>query len=242
MVTMMIADDELPMIKQLFNHIVDKQNEIQLIGISNNGIEIIEHLKKDVPDILLLDLMMPKMSGIEVLEEIIHNEEKYFPKLHIVVISGYIEKLYNPIRYINYIYAILSKPYKNMELEQVINNINNDIEYNQTIEYIEKELSKFEFNINSMAYQYLKESIYEILYRKNRNFELEKDIYVKIAKMNNTKNAKNIKWSIEKLINKMYLNTKCDIIQKYFGFQEDKKPSTKLLIRVILDNYIEKYN
>lgn len=238
MITMFIADDELINVKALFNEIIKNNNNIQLVGISNNGVEIYEYLKENVPDILILDLKMPKMTGIELLDRIRKNKEMYFPKLHIIVISGYLKELYEPVRYDELVYATLSKPYLIDELMHVINNICTKINSETIRKYVNKELNLFEFNVNSNAYNFLKESIYVILYDGNNNFNLEKDIYVKVAKKFKKKNIKSIKWSIEKLMNKMYINTRYEIIQKYFRFQDDRKPSTKLFIRTIVDKYM----
>lgn len=49
-------------------------------------------------------------------------------------------------------------------------------------------LNKFNFNKNSSAYKYLKDAIYLIIYEGINNFEWEKDIYKKVAKINNKKN------------------------------------------------------
>lgn len=239
MVRMLIAEDNLTVAKQLFNDIIEKNNNIQLVGINSDGLEVMEYLKKEIPDILLLDIVMPKMNGMEVLDKIIKEKEKYFPKLHIIIISGHTEKLYEKNNRMKYIYAKIEKTYDVKKIEYIMENLCDSIAYDNIIKYVNDVLSYFEFNVKSLAYIFFKDAICEVLYRKNQKFDLENDIYINIAKKYNKKNAKIIKWSIEKLINQMYINTRYDVIKKYFGFYEDKKPSTKLFIRKILDNYIE---
>ena len=237
MSTILIADDELTTVKNIFNSIVQRNNEVKLIGISGNGKEALIIIQNNMPDILLLDLMMPEMNGIELLDKLIEEKEKYLTKMKIIVISSYINKIYTNNKYREFIYAILPKPYITSQLLKLIEEINIQIENNNIKKYIEETLNKFNFNKNSSAYKYLKDAIYLIIYEGINNFELEKDIYKKVAKINNKKNEMVIKWSIEKLMSNMYINTKYDKVKKYFNY--DTKLTTKLFIREIVENFKE---
>jgi len=56
------------------------------VEIAHDGIEAIKSLKKDLPDIVLLDLVMPRMDGFDVLEEMQKKPE--WKKIPIVVLSN----------------------------------------------------------------------------------------------------------------------------------------------------------
>ena len=71
-------------------------NLIEIIGIANNGEVAIDVIKKLKPDILLLDLKMPKFNGIEVIERtkeysittmIITGETYMINKIRLTVVS-----------------------------------------------------------------------------------------------------------------------------------------------------------
>lgn len=241
MCTILIADDELTTVKNIFNSIIKNEKNIKLIGISNNGKEAFEIMQKNTPDILLLDLMMPKMNGLELLDMLIEQKDKYLTKTRVIVISGYINKLYKTDKYREYIYGILPKPYNLLELLKLIERINVENDNDNIKKYIEETLNKFNFNKNYSSYKYLKDAIYQVIYEKQINFDLKNDIYIKVAKINNKKNAFVIKWGIEKLMNNMYMDTKYNVIKEYFNFIEDKKPTTKLFIRYVINNF-EKIN
>lgn len=241
MCTVLIADDELITVKNLFNSLIEKNKDIHLIGITSNGKEVLEYMKKEQVDILLLDLMMPEMSRIEVLDTLILQKEEYLSKTKIIVISSYLEKLYDENKYREYIYAILPKPYNVDKLLEMIKTISSESENENAINYIKEELSKFNFNKKTIGYKYLMESIYEIISRNQSNFELENDIYKIVAKINDRKPIQ-IKWTIDKMINKMFVNTKYNIIQNYFEFNEFQKPTTKSLIQHIISKYYEQNN
>ena len=55
------------------------------LAFATNGSEAIETAKQVLPDIVILDIKMPKMSGIDALKEI----KKALPKAKFVISSGY---------------------------------------------------------------------------------------------------------------------------------------------------------
>lgn len=242
MSTILIADDELTTVKNIFNSIIKKENDVKLIGITSNGKEVLEIMQKNMPDILLLDLMMPVMDGLELLDILIDQKDKYLTNTKIIVISSYIDKLYKTTKYRKYIYGILPKPYDTSELLNLIKKINIENNNRNVKKYIEETLNQFNFNKNSHSYKYLKDAIYLIIYEGKINFELENDIYIKVAKINNKSNGLLIKWAIEKLMNNMYMDTKYNVIKNYFNFIEEKKPTTKLFIRYVVNNFEKQKN
>jgi len=62
----MVADDESYMLEAMEKLIDWKRLECQLIYKAKNGQELLEEIKKDVPDIVITDIKMPLMSGIEI--------------------------------------------------------------------------------------------------------------------------------------------------------------------------------
>jgi two-component system sensor histidine kinase/response regulator len=54
--------------------------------MASNGVECIEILQKIQPDLILLDIMMPKMTGIEVLEKIMENDN--WKKTPVIMVSA----------------------------------------------------------------------------------------------------------------------------------------------------------
>jgi two-component system, LytTR family, response regulator LytT len=64
-----IVDDEFPAI-QLIREYCRKIDKIQLISTFSRSVEAFEYLKENKVDILLLDIQMPLMSGVEVLKKL----------------------------------------------------------------------------------------------------------------------------------------------------------------------------
>jgi len=64
MINLAITDDQAIILNGLQKILADVPN-IRIIGIYNNGDELLEALVKQQPDVLLLDIQMPGKSGIE---------------------------------------------------------------------------------------------------------------------------------------------------------------------------------
>lgn len=64
--TIAVADDH-PVIGTLLSEFLGTAGGYNLVGIANNGVDAIELCRKHKPELIVLDLVMPKLSGIEVL-------------------------------------------------------------------------------------------------------------------------------------------------------------------------------
>lgn len=80
--TVFIAEDH-----QLFRDglkaMLASKDEIEVIGEARDGLEAINSIKKKQPDLLLLDLSMPRLSGISVIKEL----RRQFPDMGILVLT-----------------------------------------------------------------------------------------------------------------------------------------------------------
>ena len=239
MISMLIVDDNLECIKKIFNNIVREISDIKLVALGTNGNEAIEFLELYRTDVVLLDLVMPNCDGIQVIKNMIANRDMYFPNTKIIIISSYMEKIYGSdmVEYMNYIYDAMRKP---IDVNRLIYNIKQIKEKNnkEKIEiYVDNTLKKFKFNVDNLSYYYLRNSIIDVIQNNYIDYNLEKDVYNKISRKYNKKNSKLIKWSIDKLIDRMYMNTSIQTLKEYFKLTDDTKPSTKFFISVIKSNY-----
>ena len=62
-----IADDN-ERILDLLGEIISSDKELNLVGKANNGEDVYHLIKEKQPDVVLLDLIMPKMDGLSVME------------------------------------------------------------------------------------------------------------------------------------------------------------------------------
>lgn len=82
MIKVVVADDH-NMIRQGICQILNNTGDIEVIGQTDNGLDAIRLINELFPDVLVLDISMPKLNGIDVLKEISQNLRK--PK--VVVLS-----------------------------------------------------------------------------------------------------------------------------------------------------------
>jgi DNA-binding NarL/FixJ family response regulator len=105
-VRVMIADDH-SMIREGLKQLLELDGDFQVIAEASDGEECLEKIPKQDPDILLLDINMPKKNGLDVLRELnensspkkikvlvltVHNEVEYLLKAVQIGIDGYILK------------------------------------------------------------------------------------------------------------------------------------------------------
>lgn len=103
-IKVMLADDHILM-REGIKKLLEFDGSIEVIEQASDGVECLEKLQKVNPDILLLDINMPRMNGIEVLEELketrkslkvliltVHSEVEYLVKAVDIGANGYILK------------------------------------------------------------------------------------------------------------------------------------------------------
>ena len=104
MIKIMLVDDH-EMVREGVKQLIEFDGEIQVIAQASNGADCLKLLEQHLPDIILLDVNMIGMNGIEVLKEIrknripvkvamltVHNEVEYLANLVDIGVEGYILK------------------------------------------------------------------------------------------------------------------------------------------------------
>ena len=81
-----IADDNKELVKTMAIYF-EKHPEIDIIWTAHNGEVCLTMLEEQAPDILLLDIIMPHLDGIAVLETI--GQSSKFPDLHIIMLTAF---------------------------------------------------------------------------------------------------------------------------------------------------------
>jgi NarL family two-component system response regulator YdfI len=85
-IRVVIADDH-PVVRTGLRLMLDTEERIELVGEATNGVAAIHRVSELVPDVVLMDLRMPAMDGLEAIEQI----RAKFPHIAIIVLTTYDE-------------------------------------------------------------------------------------------------------------------------------------------------------
>jgi len=104
-IRIVIADDH-SMIREGLKQLLELEGDIQVVAEAGNGEECLKVIEKEKPDVVLLDINMPVMNGLKMLETLrnsknrkqkvliltIHNEIEYLMKAVDIGVEGYVLK------------------------------------------------------------------------------------------------------------------------------------------------------
>jgi DNA-binding NarL/FixJ family response regulator len=101
-IKLIIADDH-PIFREGLRQIIEKDSRIRIVGEADNGQKALELIEEKMPDIALLDIDMPKLTGLEVLKKVsgtpvkiifltMYSEEDIFDEAMSLGIKGYVLK------------------------------------------------------------------------------------------------------------------------------------------------------
>lgn len=86
----LLVDDQILFAESLKTFLVNYAPDIEVLGISQNGKEACDFVQNKKPDIILMDVHMPVMDGVEAVKNIKAN----FPEIKIIMLSTYDEDEY----------------------------------------------------------------------------------------------------------------------------------------------------
>lgn len=249
-----IADDNERIVK-ILEDMLGSDNEINIVGKAKNGEEAISIIKKEKPDVVLLDIIMPKLDGLTVMDKI--NSDRTIDKRPSFVIMSAIgqeaitEDAFN--KGANY---YIMKPF---DCEIVLNRIKSikgsstrkvhdarKVNPNETkIDYIERNLENDVTSIiheigvpaHIKGYQYLRDAIMMSVNDMEMLNSITKILYPTIAKKNGTTSSR-VERAIRHAIEVAWSRGKMETIEELFGYTVHMgkgKPTNSEFIALIAD-------
>lgn len=96
MIRVVLADDQ-ELIRESLSFVLNAQADIQMVGIAKNGREAIELVRKEKPDVVLMDIRMPEVDGVECTRLI----KEAYPQIKVVILTTFDddEYVFGALRY-----------------------------------------------------------------------------------------------------------------------------------------------
>lgn len=252
-IKILIADDNREfcgILQDYFNN----EPGFEIAGVCNNGNEALEVIGKTPVEVLILDLIMPYMDGIGVLEKI--NEMDIDPRPRIIILTAFgQENITQKAVQLGADYYIL-KPF-NLQIlgdriRQLVNDIPPRVENRSTgaalvsnkpvaVKDMEIEVTKVIHEIGVPAhvkgYQYLRDAIMLVVGEVNYLGAVTKELYPTIAQKYDTTPSR-VERAIRHAIELAWDRGDLDKINKFFGYTvsgEKGKPTNSEFIAIIAD-------
>jgi two-component system response regulator (stage 0 sporulation protein A) len=86
-IKVLIADDNREFC-ELLKEAVRQEDGLEVMGAANHGMEVLEFLSRQIPDVIVLDIIMPHLDGIGVLERMNQMEWERRPKVVVLTAFG----------------------------------------------------------------------------------------------------------------------------------------------------------
>jgi DNA-binding NarL/FixJ family response regulator len=113
--TIVLADDH-HIVRQGLRALLEVENDLHVVGEAGDGLEAVQKVELLGPKVLVLDLMMPGLNGLDVLKQI----KKRSPNTQIVILSMYANEAYVLEALSNGASAYVLKDSKSADLVQAV--------------------------------------------------------------------------------------------------------------------------
>lgn len=247
-----IADDN-DQIMEILETLVNDDKELQLVGKANNGEDMYEIIKEKQPDVVLIDLIMPKMDGLSVMKRVKNdNELEKCPDFIVVTAVGQ-ERITKEAFTKGASYYIM-KPFQN---ELILGSIKNIKDYpvskpmiKKKAQYVEPEdteigletmitelLHEIGIPAHIKGYHYLRDSIIMSIEETDVLNAVTKILYPTVAKRYQTTSSR-VERAIRHAIEVAWSRGKLDTLEELFGYTVSNrkgKPTNSEFIALVAD-------
>lgn len=242
-------------ILQMLDDILSSDEEIEVVGKAKNGEEGINVISKTQPDVVLIDIIMPKFDGLAVMDKINKNTDMKKKPAFIVLSAVGRETITNDAFDLGACYYIM-KPFDNDMVLNRVKHVKSSINkknieprkinaFENKEEYIEKNLESDVTNMihevgvpaHIKGYQYLRDAIMMSINDMEMLNSITKILYPEIAKKNNTTSSR-VERAIRHAIEVAWNRGKIDTLEELFGYTINNgkgKPTNSEFIALIAD-------
>ncbi len=233
--SILLVDDNKEFCSLVQEYFADIE-EFEMVGVANNGLEALEILKEDPPNVLILDLIMPHLDGIGVMEEMYKLNINSEVKTIILTAFGQ-EEFAQQVAELGAKYYIM----KPVDLDKLVTRIrqlvNSQKDYNNSIKLnsntdnhpemsLDKKITEVLHELGVPAhikgYLYLREAIELVIKDINLLGAVTKELYPAVAEKFHT-TASKVERAIRHAIDVTWERGNINSLNKYFKNTVSKK-------------------
>ena len=168
MKTTIVLTDDHSIVRDGIRSLLETENDLEVIGEGSNGLEAIELVHSKKPDILIIDIRMPELNGIDAVSQLeldtlptkciilsMHDSEEYILKSVQAGAKGYLLKDTGKTEFLKAIHTVRDGgTYYSGDISQVlVNNLLNPV--NTEVSTDKKNTSKIPFDLTKKEFQVL---------------------------------------------------------------------------------------
>lgn len=242
-IKVLVADDNREFC-ELLKEFINQQDDFILVGIANNGLEALEIINQQSPDVMVLDIIMPHLDGIGVLEKISTGSVGHKPKVIMLTAFGQESVTARAVE-LGADYYIL-KPFDFSVLGTRIRQLADGVAVAQYISTSKpRNLDVAVTNIihemgvpaHIKGYHYLREAILCVINEVNLLGAVTKELYPMIAQKYQTTPSR-VERAIRHAIELAWDRGNIEMMTKFFGYTinlERGKPTNSEFIAMVAD-------
>lgn len=254
--TRVIVIDDNPHIREILESFINLQDDMEFVGSAGDGLKGKELIDTLQPDVVLLDMVMPKLDGLGVLEELAKSQSEYQPAVICLSAVGQEELVRRAIDLGAKYYMI--KPF---DFEMILSRIrevaggpratmrrNVPAVSQQPQRNLEERITSIFLTIGIPAhikgYHFLREAIKMVVENNDIINRITKELYPGIAKKFNTTPSK-VERAIRHSIDVAWSRGKVENINQLFGYtvyDKNDKPTNGEFIALVADKLSMEYS
>ena len=232
--------------RELIKSFILAQDDLELVGMAENGLKGLELIEKKRPDVIILDMIMPRMDGLEVLERLNAFNPEYSPAVICLSAVGQEDMIRKAVDLGAKYYML--KPF---DFNIILKRIRELTQNNGVVSVItppshkaanvERRISDIFLLVGVPAhirgYHFLREAIKMVIEEKDCINRITKQLYPDVAKKFNTTPSK-VERAIRHAIDVAWSRGKAEGINQAFGYTvygNYDKPTNGEFIALVAD-------
>ncbi|NLU36375.1 MAG: sporulation transcription factor Spo0A [Clostridiales bacterium] len=248
--TKVVIIDDNHQIREIMSSLIDMQNDMEIAGSAADGRKGLELIQAVRPDVVLLDMVMPKMDGLSVLENLYNSSHEYKPAVICLSAVGNEDIIRRAIDLGARYYMV--KPF---DFDVILSRIRElsgssaqssgrvvpPVTRMNTEKSLEERITNIFLTIGIPAhikgYHFLREAIKMVVEDNDIINRITKELYPSIAKKFNTTPSK-VERAIRHSIDVAWSRGKVENINQLFGYvvyDKNDKPTNGEFIALVAD-------